>query len=57
MEKGCRKYETSLYSKHIFPVPWPLVKSRFHCKQLEVKVLYIYECFIAKGNLKKKNGV
>jgi len=32
MEKNLNTMK-SCYSKHIFPVPWPFVKSRFHCMQ------------------------
>ena len=30
-EKEPRYNETSLNNEHIFAVPWPVVKSRFHC--------------------------
>ena len=31
------------YSKHVSPVPWVCVISRFHCKKLEVKSFYTFE--------------
>ena len=31
------------YSKHVSPVPWVFVISRFNCKKLEVKFFYTFE--------------
>lgn len=31
------------YSKHVSPVPWVCVISRFQCKKLEVKFFYTFE--------------
>ena len=46
------------YSKHVSPVPWVFVISRFHCKKLEVEFFYTFESVLyPKETFKKNNGV
>ena len=43
------------YSEQILPVPWPLVKSRFHrtLTHLQLFKVYIYIFFFSKLRLKR----
>ena len=46
------------HSKHVSPVPWVFVISRFHCKKLEIKFFYTFENVLyPKEMFKKNNGV
>lgn len=42
------------YSKHISPVPWPLIASRFHCCHVNLKMQY-GDKHLTKLNCLKRN--